>query len=70
MNRSMKKKAGEHALVWAGQELGVGASGHVEDCGDLEFLVVKEKLKEKYAAFVFDETGWWDHAYWHAEGWY
>ena len=58
-----KKKEGIYALDWAGRELGVGVRSHVED---FRFLVVKET----YAAFVFDGTGWWDHAYWHDEGWY
>ena len=58
-----KRKEGVYALDWAGRELGVGVCSHVED---FRFLVVKET----YAAFVFDGTGWWDHAYWHDEGWY
>ena len=57
---AVKKKEGVYALDGAGRELGVGVR---KDC---RFLVVKET----YAAFVFDGTGWWDHAYWHDEGWY
>ena len=41
----------------------MGVGSHVTNS---RFLV----LKETYAAFVFDGTGWWDHAYWHDEGWY
>ena len=50
-----------YVLDGAGRELGVGVRSHV---GKSRFLV----LKETYAAFVFDGTGWWDHAYWHDEG--
>jgi len=60
---AVKKKEGVYVLDGAGRELGVGVRSHV---GKSRFLV----LKETYAAFVFDGTGWWDHAYWHDEGWY
>ena len=61
MNR--KKKEEVYALDSAGREVGVWVRSRVDD---FRFLVVKET----YAAFVFDGTGWWDHAYWHDEGWY
>ena len=60
---AVDKQTGVYVLDGAGRELGVGARGHVKNS---RFLV----LKGAYAAFVFDGTGWWDHAYWHDEGWY
>ena len=60
---AVDKPTGVYVLDGAGRELGVGVRSHVENS---RFLV----LKETYAAFVLDGTGWWDHAYWHAEGWY
>ena len=50
----MKKKEGGYALDWAGQDLGVGARMHSRHVEDFRFIVVKET----YAAFVFDGTGW------------
>jgi hypothetical protein len=58
--RQLWKEEGVYVLDGTGRELGVGVRK------DFRFLVVKET----YAAFVFDGTGWWDHAYWHDEGWY
>ena len=66
VQRAIKKEEGEYALNWAGRELGVGASMQSRHVKSFGFLVVRET----YAAFVFDGTGWWDHAYWHDEGWY
>ena len=73
LNPFAVKKKEVYALDGAGRELGVGVRGQVEG---FRFLVVKET----YVAFVFDGTGWWDHAYWHGapyapcapsgEGWY
>jgi len=62
---AVKKKEGVYVLDGVGRELGAGVGRHVRNS---RFLV----LKETYAAFVFDGTGWWDHAYWHDEGlgWY
>ena len=70
---AVDKQEGVYALDGTGREVGVGVRGEVKD---FRFIVVKET----HAAFVFDGTGWWDHAYSHDkhcglatdidEGWY